>query len=283
MSTSQALVRRLGAVDDLEAGSGELLGFVVEREPTRLSDVLAGLLASLGVNTAFGVVGGGVAPISDALNRHDRIKVVHTRHESGAAFAAVEASLASGRPVAVFATTGPGITNALTGLFVARREGAQVIFLSGITPASKRDRWVLQESGPGALLGGMYTAGPLFHYASVIEHPDQLEVAACRLARGVRRPHGFVAHIAVPTSVQSIAMGQAIRSPDADELRAERLVDLHDVKRCAELLQAGRSMLWVGYGARHCSRAVRELAERLQAPVMSTPRGKGIFPESHPL
>lgn len=283
MSKSHALARELGAVDALELESHELLGFVVERESTRFSDVLATVLADLGVTTAFGVVGGGVAPLSDALNRHGRIRVVHTRHESGAAFAAVEASLASGRPVVVFATTGPGITNALTGLFVARREGAQVILLSGITPAPKRDRWVLQESGPAALLGGMYSAGPLFHYATVIEHPDQLDVTACRLARGLRRPHGFVAHVAVPTSMQSVDVGQPPRSPHADELRPERILDVHDVTRCAELLAAGRTMLWIGYGARHCARPVRELAERLGAPVMSTPRGKGIFPETHPL
>lgn len=273
------------AIADVEAhdDAKDLLGFVVEPESTRVADVLATLLADLGVTTAFGVVGGGVAPISDALNRHGRIRVVHTRHESGAAFAAVEASLASGRPVVVFATTGPGITNAITGLFVARREGAQVIFVSGMTPASKRDRWVLQESGPCSLLGGLYTAGPLFHYAAVVEHPDQLDVSVRRLARGLRRPEGFVAHVAVPTGVQSMDLATMPRPPHVDELRTERMLDAHDVTRCAALLQRGRSMLWVGYGARHCSRLVKELAERLGAPVMSTPRGKGIFPETHGL
>lgn len=260
----------------------ELLDFVVEPESTRMSDVLANVLADLGVESAFGVVGGGIAPLSDALNGSS-IRVVHARHESGAAFAAVEASLASGRPTVVFATTGPGITNALTGLFVARREGAQVIFLSGTTPPSQRDRWVLQESGPHAMLSDLYTSGPLFHYATAIEHEDQLDVAVCRLARGLRRPHGFVAHIAMPTSIQSRELSRPPRKLAAEELRPERLVDTHDVKRCAELLTSGQMMLWVGYGARNCSSQVRQLAERLQAPVMSTPRAKGIFPEEHPL
>lgn len=282
MSKSNALARGLGAIDALESETPDLLGFVVERESTRLSDVLADLLSELGVTTAFGVVGGGIAPMTDALNR-SQIRVIHTRHESGAAFAAVEASLASGRPSVVFATTGPGITNALTGLFVARREGAQVIFLSGMTPASKRERWVLQESGPHSLLGGMYTSGPLFNYAAVIEHEDQLDVAMCRIARGLRRPHGFVAHVAIPTSLQSVNLERPPRERDADELRPERIIDSHDVTRCLELLSTGRSMLWVGYGARGCSRLVRKLSEKLDAPVMSTPRAKGVFPENHPL
>lgn len=256
--------------------------FDLSRSSNKMGDVLANLLADMGVETAFGVVGGGVAPLTDALNQ-SRIKVVHTRHESGAAFAAVEASLASGRPTVVFATTGPGITNALTGLFVARREGAQVIFVSGTTPATRRDRHVLQESGPQSLLGGMYSSGPLFHYAVVIDHENQLEVAVNRLARGLRKPNGFVAHVAVPTDLQATELSQRPQAPSAEALRPERIVDHYDVKRCAELLREGPSMLWVGYGARNCTSLVRQLAERLQAPVMSTPRGKGILPEEHRL
>lgn len=244
--------------------------------------MLAQLLVDLGVTTAFGVVGGGIAPMSDALNRSE-IQVVHTRHESGAAFAALEASLAGGRPTVVFATTGPGITNALTGLFVARREGAQLVFVSGTTPAARRERWVLQESGPHSLFGELYTAGPLFHYATVLEHEEQLAVTASRLARGLRRPHGFVAHIAMPTSFQSLEVQRRPRVPRVDERRPERLVDRDDVARCMERLRSGRVMLWVGYGARGCSMLVRRLAERLRAPVMSTPRAKGIIPESDPL
>ncbi|MCX4241939.1 thiamine pyrophosphate-dependent enzyme [Paraliomyxa miuraensis] len=286
MKNTQALVEIQGEVGVPGEGSGidanELLSFVVEPQSTRLCDALASTLTDLGVTTAFGVVGGGIAPMSDALNR-SRIQVVHTRHESGAAFAAVEASLASGRPSVVFATTGPGITNALTGLFVARREGAQVIFVSGTTPAPRRDRWALQESGPHALLGGLYTAGPLFDYATVIDHEDQVEVAICRLARGLRRPQGFVAHIAMPTSIQSMSLGKRPRTPEIDERRPERLIDMHDVSTCARMLTTGRVMLWVGYGARNCSRLVRKLAEHLGAPVMATPRAKGVFPENHPL
>jgi acetolactate synthase I/II/III large subunit len=294
MSTSHALAgaRRAQSVEEAETeteteiapreDAHDLLDFGVEPASMRMADVLASLLVDMGVTTAFGVVGGGIAPMSDALNR-SRIRLVHTRHEAGAAFAAVEASLASGRPSVVFATTGPGITNALTGLFVARREGAQLIFLSGMTPASKRERWVLQESGPHALLGGIYTSGPLFHYATVIEHEAQLEVAVRRIAMGLRRPHGFVAHLAMPTSLQSVSLERKPRRPDADELRGERTLDVADVARCVELLQSRRTMLWVGYGARGCARLVRKLAERLGAPVMSTPRAKGVFPETHPL
>lgn len=220
--------------------------------------------------------------MSHALLR-SRIRVVHTRHEAGAAFAATEASLASGRPTVVFTTTGPGITNALTGLFVARREGATVILVSGATAAPVRDRWVLQESAPHAMLGGVYAPGPLFHHATLLEHGEQLGTVLARLARGVRRPQGFVAHVGIPTPLQSQEIDRPPRVPQAFELRTDRPLDPADVTRVAELLPGRRVALWVGFGARGASRPIRMLAERLGAPVMASPRAKGVFDEGHPL
>lgn len=291
MKNTQALAEIQSATESIEvatateADSGidtsELLGFVVE-ESTQLGDRLATALADLGVESAFGIVGGGIAPMSDALNR-SHIRVVHSRHEAGAAFAAVEASLASGKPSVVFTTTGPGITNALTGLFVARREGAKVILISGATAAPVRDRWVLQESAPHAMLGGMYSAGPLFHYATILEHSDQLNTVISRLAAGMRRPHGFVAHLGIPTPLQSEKLPRPTRRVDPSELRLDRSLDPDDVDKCVELLLSHRVMIWTGFGARSSSSSVLKLAERLQAPVISSPRGKGVFPEEHPL
>ena len=284
MSTSHALTGGVVSVDEatFDPGSEDLFDLMVEPRSRQLGDALAHSLADLGVETAFGIVGGGIAPMSDALNR-SLIRVVHTRHEAGAAFAAVEASLASGKPSVVFTTTGPGITNALTGLFVARREGAKVILISGATAAPVRDRWVLQESAPHAMLGGLYTAGPLFHYATILEHADQLNTLMSRLAAGMRRPHGFVAHVGIPTPLQSEKLAKPPRKIDPTELRIDRRLDDEDVTRCIEMLADRRVMLWVGFGARGMPSLVHKLAERLQAPVMASPRGKGVFSEDHPL
>ncbi|MCA9705443.1 MAG: thiamine pyrophosphate-binding protein [Myxococcales bacterium] len=263
-------------------GSAERpLPAILGRESNQLGDLFVRRLSDLGVETAFGIVGGGIAPMSHAFHR-SRIRVVHTRHEAGAAFAAVEASLASGRPTVVFTTTGPGITNALTGLHVARCEGATVILVSGATAAPVRDRWVLQESAPHAL-PGMYAAGPLFHYATLLEHGDQLGTVIARLARGMRRPHGFVAHVGVPTPLQTQELERPPRRPGAIELRADHPVDRDDVELVAALVREHRVVIWAGFGAREASGRLRVLAERLGAPVMTSPRGKGVFDEGHPL
>lgn len=83
------------------------------------------MVAELGVRHAFGVSGGGIGVVWRALLDAPDIETMHFRNEAGAAFAAIEASVESCRPVAVFCTTGPGITNTLTGMAAARAEGQE--------------------------------------------------------------------------------------------------------------------------------------------------------------
>lgn len=249
---------------------------------TRLADFVAHGLAEIGVETAFGIIGGAVAPMGDAIAQSP-VELIHCRHEAGAAFAATEASLASGRPCAVFCTTGPGFINALTGLFAARHEGASVIFISAATPASLRGRGAFQETGPHNMPAGLYAPGGLFHLAAMIEDAAQMDEVMVRLRRGLRRPGGFVAHLSVPTHNQTREVERLPHPIHGRRLTGLGTVDPRDIEHCVEELLGHRSMLWVGYGARSSSRLVTELAQRLRIPVVATPRGKGIFPEQHPL
>src|SRR5258705_5850918 len=91
--------------------------------PTTVVSALVQMLSRLGVREAFGVSGGAMAALWDALSSSP-LRVYHFRHETGAAFAAIEAGFASGRPTVLFTTTGPGLTNALTGIVAAREERA---------------------------------------------------------------------------------------------------------------------------------------------------------------
>jgi len=238
------------------------------------------MLRSLGVEYAFGVSGGAIAPIWAALENSE-IDVLHFRHEAGAAFAATEAYFASDRPVVVFTTAGPGITNALTGLFAARWEGAKVIFVSPATSSPQRGRWACQEtSGYAMPLSGLFASGSLFHYATKIESAAELPEVSRRLASGLSQPGGFVAHVSVPTDVQSSGMSAPL--PKGKLSTAAICASNADIAHCAQLLAEGDFAIWVGFGARRAADSIRELAERTGAAVMCSPRGKGIFPEDHP-
>ena len=251
-----------------------------EAEPSvSVSEGLASLLADLGVAQAFGIIGGAIAPFTEALNRSE-IELLHFRHESGAAFAAIEASLASGKPVVVFSTTGPGVTNSLTGMTAARWEGAKVIFVSATTGPVQRGRFAFQETSSYTALPGLFAAGALFHAACVIEDATELAVVGARLASGISRPGGFVAHIGLPVAVQTADAGPAPRARVASV--GPPSVSPEQIEECVQQLAEASFAIWVGFGARSAANAIRAFAEKTGARVLCSPRGKGIFPESHP-
>lgn len=244
-----------------------------------VADALVDLLAETGVRLVFGVLGGSVAPLGHALGRSE-LQLVHCRHEGGAAFAAAEAHFASGRPTAVVTVGGPGLANALTGALAARWEGAKVIVISGATAAAQRGRFAFQEASPIAapLLEPAVTRSA-FDLAMTIDDPAALTTLAARLRAGLARPQGFVAHVQLPVDAQT--MTAPLISPSAsttDDAGCSPAV----ADRVAALLASAPFGIWVGFGARHAAAQVRALAERARARVICTPRGKGIFPETHP-
>ena len=156
----------------------------VEPPPVTVAEGLAQAFRSLGAMQAYGVCGGAQALIWAALSKH--LDLLHFRHECGAAFAATEAHFVSGRPVVVFTTTGPGITNALTGLLAARSEGAKVILVSAYASAPRRGRGGIQEtSGYTMPTSALFEAGSWFDDAVILETPDQLPQVLQRLAAGL--------------------------------------------------------------------------------------------------
>ena len=253
--------------------------------PLTVAEGLAKALRTLGVVHAYGVCGGAQALLWAALSK--RLDVLHFRHESGAAFAAAEAHFVSGRPVVVFTTTGPGITNALTGILAARTEGAKVVMLSAYASAPQRGRGGIQEtSGYTMPTSALFEAGALFDDAAILETPEQVPQILRRLAAGLRRPGGYVAHLSIPNAVQGAPLPQRLPSLEdvsADGESVRPGVNQAAVARCAALLSAEPFAIWAGFGARGAAAPLRALAERAGAPVMCSPRAKGLFPEDHTL
>lgn len=251
----------------------------VARSPS-VAEALVRSLEELGVQLSFGLIGGAISPFCKAL-AESSIAYLHFRHETGAAFAALEASLASGRPTVVFTTAGPGLTNALTGMAAARWDGAHVILVSASTSPPHRGRAATQETGAVTLPTDLFLTGPPFHYATVLDHPAQVAAVATELARGIRRPNGYVAHISLPISIQTEAVSGWAPMPDRTYATATCSNEV--VRDCAQRLASGRFAIWIGFGARGAAESVRALAERTRAPVFASPRAKGVFPEDHPL
>ena len=255
------------------------------RERT-VAEALADGLAAMGVTRAFGVSGGAISFFWAAL-AGSGIEVTHFRHESGAGFAACEASIVTGAPVLVFVTTGPGLTNVLTSVYAARHEGARVVLVGARTDDAYQGRAPIQETGPRTLpYEGIFTAGPLFDYAASVTRAADLPAVVDALAEGMGRPAGFVAHVSLALSVQRAPVaaaepGSPATVPSADSPEPEP-GPAGDAEAAYRTLRDRPWVMWVGRGAAQAAGSVRRLARAAGVPVMATPRGKGVFPEDDP-
>lgn len=257
----------------------ELRQRVVPCVETTGAEAFARVLADLGVRRAFGIFGGGIALFCGAL-RDVGIEIIHTRHESGAAFMACEAHFATDEPVVVFTTTGPGATNAITGMVSSAWDGAKLIVVTGGTNASQRGRLAFQETGPDSLNVSSWLAATTNYLRATINHGAEIPQLGEELAAGLTSPSGFLANVTFPLEVQAAQThAQTDRAEPPHPL--PRLA-ASAVERVYRRLRGGNFVIWVGFGARKASAAIRELAERTGAPVMSSARAKGVFPESHP-
>lgn len=271
-------MRILAAEGDSCANSSSFGG---DPYPCTVSKALLDALSRFGVRQAFGLSGGAIALFFDALSEAE-IETYHARHETGAAFAACEASLASRRPTVVFTTSGPGLLNALTGMTACRWDGAQVILVSGTTNAPQRGRWATQESSSYTLPQDvLYTKGPLFDFALRMESACELPEVIHRLGQGIAGAGGFVAHIGLPVSVQAAPCDVMPRPPAI--YASHPHAHPREVAEIAHRLKEQPFVIWLGHGARGAARRVRHLAEVSGAQVICSPRAKGIFPEGHKL
>lgn len=263
-------------------GKSEKTNSVTEQHLNQatVADYLVNMLHDLGVRHAFGVSGGAIAPIWEALEKSP-IEVLHFRHEAGAAFAATEAHFATRRPIVVFATTGPGITNVLTGIIAAKGEGAKVILVSASTPTQLRGRGALQETSKQTLPEEIFQIGMLFDYATCMESSEEIPFIYQKLNSGLSKADGFVAHISIPTNIQTSITEFTNPIIPVDKFVIPT-VDQKVITQIAELLSSESFAIWVGFGARNATTEILELTHKTGALVMSSPRGKGIFPENHP-
>jgi len=249
---------------------------------TRVADVLVDALVSAGVEVIFGLPGGPIAPVHDALLDRPEVRVITTRHEAGAMFAAAGYAQATGKVAVVIVTSGPGILNAMTGIASAYCEGLPVLVLAGEVP---RERY-----GKGAAQDGTNQGLDIVHMVRSITklaaEATDANTTLALLERGLRTATSGRRGPVVITLPMDIATATA-RPPvvEANVVLSFAPPPAALDTAAATLASAKRGLLLVGSGARWDDgpARVRELAERLQMPVMTTPKAKGVLPETHPL
>jgi thiamine pyrophosphate-dependent acetolactate synthase large subunit-like protein/nitrite reductase/ring-hydroxylating ferredoxin subunit len=245
------------------------------------SDVMVETLTNWGVRWVWGIVGHSNLGFADAMRRKEaagELGYFGIRHEGAAAFAASAYGKLTGRPAACFAIAGPGATNLLTGLWDAHVDRAPTLALTGQVPTTLIGRGAFQEVDLAAAFGGVAK------YTAVVAKDSnfaELTSLACKhaiLEQGV-------SHMVFPDDVQVVEAPDAKAGSPEGRITARDIAPPHDsldaaVKRIAE---AERPVFIVGHGARFVMEPVIALAEQLNAPVMTTFKGKGLIADNHPL
>ena len=240
--------------------------------------VVAGLTAN-GIDTIFCLPGVQNDALFDALHKaRNAIRPIHTRHEQGAAYMALGAAMATGRPAAYAVVPGPGFLNTTAALSTAFACNAPVLCLTGQIQAAQINRGLglLHE-----ISDQLVTMRSLTKWAERIgapqEAPGLVQQAFRQMLSGRPRPVGLECAIDVWPRAGMLEV------PDA-ATADEQPVDADLIEAAAKLLGAAeRPMIIVGSGAQDASAEVTELAKMLQAPVAAHRMGQGVLDARNPL
>ncbi|GAB3369988.1 thiamine pyrophosphate-binding protein [Amycolatopsis echigonensis] len=240
---------------------------------------LGDALTALGTEVVFGLPGVHNLPLWEAL-ADTGIRLVNVRHEQTAGYAADGYARRTGKLGVALVTTGPGAANTLGAVGEAMASAAPVLVIATDIPSTLRRpgvvRGVLHEtSDQQAMFAPVTKAGFTVHRA------DQIAATLHRAARLALMPQSGPVYLGIPTDF--LRETTPPREPPAPP--AERVLDLPDLPRAAELLaSARRPLIWAGGGAlrSEAGEAIGKLAERLAAPVLTTFGARGLLPLDHP-
>jgi acetolactate synthase I/II/III large subunit len=243
-------------------------------------DLVAAALEALGVEYVFGIVSVHNLPVYDAIRRRGRITPVKSRHEQGAVHAADGYARSTGRLGVAITSTGPGAANAVPGLYEAAFSSSPVLMITGQveTRFYGKGRGVLHEAERQLPMLRSVTRRTE-SVARVADIPAAIMLAAADALTG--RPQPVAVEIPIDLQYQHTDP-QPMERPVIRRARADPAAL---AAAAAELSAARRPLIWAGGGvvAAGASAALTALAERLQAPVVTTIEGRGAIPEDHPL
>jgi len=246
------------------------------------AEMVIAALADQGVEHIFGYPGGAVLPIYDALFQQDKVQHVLVRHEQGAVHAAEGYARSTGKVGAVLVTSGPGATNAVTGLTDALCDSVPIVAITGQVPTHLIGNDAFQECDTV----GITRPCTKYNYLvkSVTDLPHVLHEAFHIAASG--RPGPVV--VDIPKDIQ-FAKGAYFKPTEFHHrgYRPKLKGDADKIKRAVEMVAAAkRPVFYTGGGVinsgRHACDLLRELVKLTGFPITSTLMGLGAFPAADP-
>jgi 5-guanidino-2-oxopentanoate decarboxylase len=240
---------------------------------------LVRLLANYGVDTVFGIPGVHTLELYRGLPGSG-IRHVLTRHEQGASFMADGYARVSGKPGVCFVITGPGVTNAATGIGQAYADSIPMLVISSVNhSASLGKGWgSLHECQDQRAM-----TAPITAFSAVALTAEDLPELIARAYAVFDSERPRPVHISVPLDVLAAPIArdwsnEVVRRPGRGPASATALDEA-----VARLNAAKRPMIIAGGGALNATAQLHELSTRLAAPLFTSVAGKGLLPPDAPL
>lgn len=243
------------------------------------ADLIAQKLADLNVRHAFGIVSIHNMPVFDAINRLGKTRIIDVRHEQAGTHAADGYARASGEIGVMLASTGPGTSNTVTGLYEAQYASSRVLLVTGQAETA------FYGKGLGYVHEAENQLPMLRTVARRVESPrhiGQLDGALNAVVTDMRTGRGAPGAVEVPIDLQYAESPPPTPVPDPIEFTPKAA----GIEAAAERIAASQRRLIIAGGGIIAAGAAAELqalAERLDAPVVTTVDGRGAIPEDHPL
>ncbi|MEL6112775.1 MAG: thiamine pyrophosphate-dependent enzyme [Pseudomonadota bacterium] len=248
---------------------------------TTATDVIAQTLVNWELKSVFGMVGHSNLGLADALRRQEeagRIRYIGIRHEGAASFACSGYGKLTGKPAACLSIAGPGATNMMTGLWDAKVDRAPVLALPGQVQVQVFSPFAFQDIDLHAAFKPVAAFNQL-----VLNGSNYGELAT--LAMKTALVERDVSVLIFPDDVQTLPAPDKNPGSPTGRITGTAMVPARAVVEDAasRIHAARRPMIVVGYGARDHMDAVIALAEQLNAPILTTFKGKGQIADTHPL
>ncbi|MCM1321751.1 MAG: thiamine pyrophosphate-binding protein [Bacteroides sp.] len=262
----------------------------------RLADYVADFLVNYGVTDCFTVVGGGAMHLNDALGHHDGLKVTYNHHEQACAIAAEAYARLDNKIAAVCVTTGPGGTNAITGVVGGWLDSIPMFIISGQVKYTTTARYAMQftDGLPLRAVGDqeydiVKSVEPMTKYAVMIEDPMQIRYALEKAWHLATTGRPGPVWIDIPVNYQgSFIETNDLKGydPAEDDAQLPPPVSENVVKTVVEeLRKAKRPVIYAGGGIRLSGgyEAFRKVIEKLNVPIVTYWNSIDVIENAHPL
>lgn len=241
------------------------------------AQILIHCLKSEGVKHVFGYPGGAVLHIYDALEAQDEITHVLVRHEQGAAHGADGYARANGMPGVVLVTSGPGITNAVTGIATAHMDSIPMVVISGQVPSPLIGMDAFQEVDATGITRSCVKHN--FLIRDISEVASTVKKAFYIATTG--RPGPVVIDIPKDITIAEMEMEEYPETVEMRSYKPTTKASNRQIRKAAELIaNSQRPIFYSGGGCviGNASKELRELTRKLGFPITQTLMGLGAYP-----